>query len=216
MRKTVTSFQLGQTTRTVTEIKNTLNAVEADTFVLTREVTVITGARGVAKKPESIRYNFFNMVEDSTTQEKELDSENILVGINAVPCQVREFQKVGSLRRESTKVWYSSVLFPYIFQQITKTYTLPNAETPEETLFRQSVTNIFFQTPDFRFNNIKRWGTKTMETDGDGNVVKRVTTIHFNQVPGGVISESVVEFSPEGRVIGRSETRLLDYYVAPR
>lgn len=216
MRKTVTVFNPKRRTRTITEVKQTLKEIQENGFVLQRNITVLTGALNLAKKPETITFNFYNMAVDTQMTEMELAPDNILISLRAVPCQVREFRKMTSLRREETRIWYSPVLFPYVFRQESTIFTLPTEESPNERLFRKSVTEISMKSPNFRFGNVKRWMTRTVESDENGQQVKQITTLHSNQIPGGILGEVAVEKNPDGSMSSRSESRLLDYYVSPR
>ena len=219
--------------RSLTEIKQTLERIDDDTYTLQRCVSVQTGARELVRRPELITYNFYDRVSDPDLVSEIGSCDNISINISLkrpdnpffgdmggitriVPCYVRTFRKQIENRREEVKIWYSPVIFPHLLKQESRIYILPENGEAEGILFRASTTEISKNSVDLRLGLVKEWMTSTTETDADGRVRMRVNTHHSNQIPGGILEESSIEYDDEGRQISRTDSRLLDYYAASR
>ena len=219
--------------RSLTEVKQTLERVDEQSYTLQRCVSVQTGARELVRRPELITYNFYDRAADHCLVSETGSCDNISINIGLkkpdnpffmdmgrvtriVPCYVRIFNKQIENRREETKVWYSPVIFPYLLKQESRVYILPENGEGEGTLSRASTTEIWKNSLDLRFGLVKEWMTLMIETDANGRIRTRVTTLHSSQVPGGVLEETSIEYDADGVQVSRSDSRLLDYYTAPR
>lgn len=219
--------------RSLTEIKQILEQIDNESYTLQRRVSVQTGARELVRRPELITYNFYDRVADPDLVSETGPCDNIRINIGLkkpdppffmdmgrvtriVPCYVRTFSKQIENRREVTKIWYSPVVFPHLLKQESRIFILPENGEGEGTLFRTSITEIWKNSVDLRLGLVKDWMTSTTETDADGQVRSRVTTLHSSQIPGGILEETSIEYDDDGLQISRSDSRLLDYYAAPR
>ena len=93
---------------------------------------------------------------------------------------------------------------------------MPENGEGEGTLFRSSTTETWKNSVDLRFGLVKDWVTSMTENDSSGRIRVQVTALHSSQIPGGILEETSIEYGEDGAQISRSDTRLLDYYVAPR
>lgn len=219
--------------RSLTEVKQTLEKIDEKTYTIQRCVSVQTGARELVRRPEQITYNFYDRAYDPSLISEPGPCDNININVTLkqpnnsffkdmggiariVPCYVRIFNRQIEDRREETKIWYSPVIFPHLLKQESRVYILPENGKGEGTLFRVSTTEIWKNSVDLRFGLVKDWMTSTTETDSNGRIRVHVTTLHSSQIPGGILEETSVEYDEDGTQISRSDSRLLDYYVAPR
>lgn len=219
--------------RSLTEVKQTLEEIGDQTYTIQRCVSVQTGAKELVRRPEQIIYNFYDRAYDPGLVSESGPCDNINVNVTLkkldnslfrdmggitriVPCYVRIFNKQIEDRREETKIWYSPVIFPHLLKQESRVYIMPEDGEGEGTLFRASTTEIWKNAVDLRFGFVKDWMTTMTETDSNGRIRMQVTTLHSSQIPGGILEETSIEYKEDGTLLSRSESRLLDYYVAPR
>lgn len=226
---TVTARDGSASSRSVTEVRQTLEKIDDQSYTIQRSVSVRTGAQELVRRPELITYNFYDRAVDHDLVSTIGSCENIAIkgpdfpllrevtGISrVVPCYVRIFSRRMENRREETKIWYSPVVFPYLLKQQSRVFVLPDDENGEETLYRSSTTEIWKSPVDLRLGLAQDWVTSTTETDATGRIRAQVTTFHSSQIPGGISGETAIEYNQEGKEILRSESRLLDYYAALR
>lgn len=230
-QKTVVSGCDSDPVRSLTEIKQILKQVNAATYVLERRVAVHTGALQLEREPELIEYNFYDRAVDGVMTSSEGPSENIAVHIKhpetsllpdvvdftrVVPCYVQVFHKISGPQREETKVWYSPVIFPHLLKYESRVYMVAEKSGEEDTLVRSASSEIWINSLDFRFGMVKDWVTVLTERDASERVCLQVTTLHSSQIPGGILSETAIEYGTDGKQLLRSVSRLLDYYAPPK
>lgn len=202
------SFQHRQSIQSVTEKKQTLLDVSPAGYTLRQEVSVKMGNRTFGKEPEVVKYNFYGLAADDQLTEEILPSANVQAGLRVIPCFVRRFQRTTPEMTETTTIWYSTVISPYIHQSRTDTFS--NDSPP--TLLRQASTTIPFQGGNLLIGtDLPVWFSQTIEKKEDS--VSLTRTIHSAMIPGGIQRQVTVETDPAGNVLYQSTTTLLDYYI---
>ncbi|MBQ1455929.1 MAG: hypothetical protein IIZ25_08805 [Thermoguttaceae bacterium] len=202
------SFQHRQSIQSVTEKKQTLLDISASGYTLRQEVSVKMGNRTFEKEPEVVKYNFYGLAADDQLTEEILPSANVQAGLRVIPCFVRRFQRTTPEMTETTTLWYSTVISPFIHQSHTDTFS---NDTPR-TLLRQASTTILFQGGNLLIGaDLPVWFSQTIEKKEDS--VSLTRTIHSTMIPGGVQRQVTVETDPAGGVLYQSTTTLLDYYI---
>lgn len=207
-----TTIQRGKNFKSVTETKLTLMEVQADGYLLKREVSIRMGIRNHTKDPEYVKYNFYGLPSDSSVTESSLPPVNLQLSRKVIPCQARLFEKISSQWKDQTTICYSSVLTPFVFQRETKTFSIPTEQAPEEKLIRHSKTTIQRSGVNFRLgNDLTTWRSQTVEQKSDS--VSLTKTFHSIRIPGELLRESTVETDSDGNVVYQSSTVLLDYFA---
>ncbi|MDO5566720.1 MAG: hypothetical protein Q4G59_08685, partial [Planctomycetia bacterium] len=121
-RTTATTLDGTKTMKSVTETKTTLLRIEDNCIVLKQEKIIKMGAVNHATPPEEIRLDFFGApIQDGQTKQ-ELQPSSVVIARKVIPCQLCQIEKNGDHRQDSTVVWYSSSVAPYLLQKEVRSY----------------------------------------------------------------------------------------------
>ena len=200
----------GKKVESVTETRATLVSVdfEKKRYSLRYDSTIKMGGVDHQKNAETVEYNFWDLVVVDKEREEELPAVNLVVGTDVVPCRVKRLTREFDRVRETVVIWRSSVATPGAFQRET-TRTVDGGEGKEvasrELFVVQKATAATPLTPATREARFSRTagGRKTTGV-----------SVYSSAIPGGLTREIAVEVESENGEPLKSETTLLDYYVA--
>ena len=200
----------GKKVESVTETRATLVSVdfEKKRYSLRYDSTIKMGGVDHQKNAETVEYNFWDLVAVDKEREEELAAANLVVGTDVVPCRVKRLTREFDRVRETVVIWRSSVATPGAFQRET-TRTVDGGEGKEvasrELFVVQKATAATPLTPATREARFSRTagGRKTTGV-----------SVYSSAIPGGLTREIAVEVESENDEPLKSETTLLDYYVA--
>ncbi|MDO5555065.1 MAG: hypothetical protein Q4G68_15025 [Planctomycetia bacterium] len=204
----------GTNSKSVTETKLTLLAIEDDGVLLRREVAIKMGTASHVKEPEIIKYDFFDMLitPDLTIQEQ--PAAGLTISRKVIPCNVRCYTKHGDQRQEETLLWYSPVVSPHILQKENRIWSSEPDGTGTRRLLGYSQMTVAKTSSHVRIGNtLGTWRSQTTALNGVSKITTK--TFYSSKIPGGVLKETSVETDPDGKILYHSNTVLLDYF-APR
>ena len=215
-RTTSVASENDKTTQSVTETKITLEKVDMTTksYVLRCESVVKVGDVDYSKRSETIEFDFWDLRRGENATSESLAPVKLIIAGRAVPCRVRRIVRDVDDQRETTTLWYSSVVAPYIIQKQTTREPLrrdseSNATARELYVVQKTAANELFEDAPYSYVALV-----SAETGRRRSTTTRVVA---PGVPGGMTRETVVELPPKdgGKpILYRVDAALLDYYVA--
>ena len=90
---------------------------EAKRYELQYDSTLKLGAVDYSRKSETVLYDFWDVPVDDNTTVETLAPANLIIGLKAIPCKTRRVARETDKTKETTTVWYSNVVAPYVFQR---------------------------------------------------------------------------------------------------
>ena len=211
-RTTATTLDGTKSMKSITETKTTFLRIENNSIVLKQEKTIKMGALNHVTPPEEIRLDFFGApIQEGQTQQ-ELQPSSVVIARKVIPCLLCRIEKLGDRRQDSTVVWYSSSVAPYLLQKEARSYELDAADPSKRNLVSFSQTTISRTSAHLLIGNA--FATYRSETTTQkGGYNSRTTVLHSLRIPGHIIKETTSEKDTAGKILYQSETILLDYFA---
>lgn len=214
-RTTGISYENSKPVQSVTETKITLKSVDmnAKRYTLEFESTIKLGIVDYPRKSETATYDFWDVPVDESTKTEDLPPVGLTIGSKTIPCRVRRIVRETQKTRETTTLWYSPVVAPYVLQRemirdpLSKDAVSESAPARELYVVQRCEAN-FVERVD-RANYVAR------STSVSGRRRRSTTTVYSGAIPGGALRENVVEsrFGSSATVF-QTDSVLLDYYIA--
>ena len=211
-RATSVSRENGKTTQSAIETRATLMSVELKNrrYTLKIDSTVKVGDADYSTRVETLEYDFWDVPTDENARVENLAPVNLMLAGRAVPCKTRRTTRVLDGVKETTVVWYSPVVAPYVLQKET---TREPVDKSEENARVARELYVVQRTPTATlFGAFQQNYVAVGATSG-----KRRLTSTKNcalNLPGGAARETVVEPNPDGGApLYQVDEALLDYYV---
>lgn len=202
----------GKKLESVTETRATLVSVdfEKKRYSLRYDSTIKMGGVDHQKNAEIVEYNFWDLVAVENEREEERPAVNLVIGDRVAPCRVKQLVREFDHMRETVVVWRSSVVAPGALQRETIRTRLDGGKDKKEVLSRELfvVQKATAATPLTPATREARFSKTAGGRDTTG------VSVYSSAIPGGLTRELAVELEPESGEPLRSETTLLDYYVA--
>ena len=199
----------GKKLESVTETRVTLVSVdfEKKRYSLRYDSTIKMGGVDHQKNAEIVKYNFWDLVAVDNEREEEQPAVNLIIGDRVAPCRVKRLIREFDHMRETVVVWRSPVVAPGVLQRETIRTRL---DDQKEILSRELfvVQKATAATPLTPATREARFSKTAGGRDTTG------ASVYSSAIPGGLTRELAVEVEPESGEPLRSETTLLDYYVA--
>lgn len=198
----------------VTDILLTLESVERNRIAL-RQETAIEIVNSVFVKPDPKQlFLDFNMQQFSEDVEiVSLHPQTVFVARRQIVCQVtRYIQTIGDLKKTTT-LWHSDTVMPYLFRlEEIRTNPSLSPDSPDTILSHTIMTVTDTSGVRLLKNLLNDYKTQTIKKSASGTVVSQAS--HSMNIPGGLLREVTVETDTENKIVGRSITSVLDYFVA--
>ncbi|MBP5622189.1 MAG: hypothetical protein J6X44_09260, partial [Thermoguttaceae bacterium] len=215
-RTTSVSYEDGKPVQSVTETRAILKSVdfEKKRYELQYDSTIKLGAIDYARKSETVAYDFWDVPIDDDAVVEELEPVILKIGLKAIPCRVRRVVRETDKARETTTVWHSPVVAPYVFER--QSVREPKSEDGSFEIGATSRELYVVQ----RLPAVSRAGiapanyiARSSSTAGSR---KLSTTIVFStSTPGGSLRENTQETrSDDDPTVYQTDSVLLDYYIA--
>ncbi len=218
MQTTTWTTQGSYSTSKTKETKTTLLSIDETNVTLEESSTVFLGGQWHPAAPaQKTRVDFFQMPVLAGTVISQLPPHTLTVNNRLVPCECRSYKQKVSQGVQTTTIWYTAQIAPYIFRMETILRSLPTNDNPvgrgsEPRILNQSVTEVVDTAAFFPRNN-RFAGTYRLRTISRSGAMTMVTETSCSQyVPGGVYQETIRELDGAGKEIRKTETRLINYY----
>ena len=216
-RTTSITYENNKPIQSVTETRVELKKIDLvkKCYELNYVVTVKVGDVDYSQRNETALFDFFDLPYDESAQVENTEPVNLMIAQRVVPCQTRRVTRVNDQYRETTVLWFSLVLPPYVMQREVTRERL-DANSQEGDSFASHELFVVQQTatrPEFGVVNSNP-NYVALSSSNSGKRSQTSKTIYSLNIPGGVIRENSVEKDPEtGAVIYQTNSVLLDYYV---
>lgn len=214
MQTTVWTNQNGKRNSSLQETLTLLESVEKDVLTLKETVTMTVGEKWVESPPIVKKFDFFQEPVQDGVKVQPGKSEKRIICNTIVPCKVRIYEYTGAAGKQTTTVWYSRQIFPYVLRVARVLRSIPTEKEPEEKIIDQSLVEVT-ETSAFSLWKSKR-GTYHLRTTQKSGNISLVTEADCSlHVPGGVLWKTTREFDKNGAEIRLLDTRLINYFVMP-
>lgn len=214
-RTTSVSYENGRPVQSVTETRATLKSVdlEARRYAIQYDSTIKLGVVEYPRKSKTVEYDFWDAPVGDSVEEERLDPVNLAIGSKTIPCQTVKIVRTTDQFKETTTLWYSDVVAPYLMQR--KTIREPLAERGEKERavdYELFVAQRTAANSDRAFAPANFIGRSSMVS---GSRRQATTTVYSAAVPGAILRETTNETTQnDGTALFQTNSVLLDYYVA--
>ncbi|MCH7727334.1 MAG: hypothetical protein IH991_12765 [Planctomycetes bacterium] len=190
----------------ITETTTTLLAVTDTQYTLRVEVLVRVAGKRFVYQPKTKTIGFNGEVNGQTVKLTTLRKATLLVNEKELACEVRRLEINDGNAKQTSIVYYSPELPPYIL----KRHTVSTVISTKQKNYESHVEVVGLGLPiDVLGETKTATYLKTLQLRPNGST----TTIeaHCLDVPGGVVSSTSKELGKDGNLIRRSRIELVDY-----
>jgi len=203
----------GRLIQSVQTVKTILRAVDGNSVTLEETETQERGGNIVEKKPQIVKYDFFQepiqenvQITHGTPVKWEIDKK-------VVPCAVRIYNQQTSSGHLTTTIWYTPQVYPYVLRVEKILRSVPNGENPGGQIIRQSVT-LVQETSALKSLRLRRNRTYSLQTvEKAGNITKITDARCSWDRPGGLLESTTREFDAQNKEIRRSTSQMTNYFL---
>jgi hypothetical protein len=208
---TVSNFE-GRIVRSVQTVRTTLRAVDENSVTLEELETQEFGGKIVEKKPQIIKYDFFQEPIQENVQITQGTPVKLMFDKKVVPCAVRMYNQQTSSGPLTTTIWYTPQVYPYVLRVEKILRSAPDGDNPDGQIIRQSVT-LVQETSALKSLRIRRNQTYSFQTrETSGNITKITDARCSWDKPGGLLESTTREFDAQNREIRRSVSQMTNYF----
>jgi len=200
------AVQSQQTVRTI------LHSLDENGITLQETETLNLGGRIVEKKPQILKYDFFQEPIQENVQIRQGLPVKLTIDKKVVPCAVRIYEQQTSAGRLTTTIWYTPHVYPYVLR-VEKIQRGPSeGENATGSIIRQSVT-LVMETSALKALRNRRNRTYTTQTVERAGNITRITDANCSwDVPGGLLVSTTREFDAQNREVRRSVSQMTNYF----
>jgi len=203
----------GRAVQSTQTVRTTLQSVDASGVTLQEMETVMLGASILEKRPQSVKYDFFNEPIQDNVLIRQGEPQKLMIDRRAVPCAVRIYEQQTSGGHLTTTIWYSPQVYPYVLRVEKILKSLPEGEHAGGQIIRQSVTLVQETAALKVLRGNRRNRTYTLQTEEKVGNITRITEARCSwDVPGGLLESTTRELDAQGREIRRSVSRMTNYF----
>jgi len=214
--QTVTVFNIdGRVTQSTQTVRTTLQSVDESGITLQETETLeLGGGRITEKRPQVVKYDFFNEPIQDKVQIRQGEPEKLMIDRKVVPCAVRIYEQQTSGGHLTTTIWYTPHVYPYVLRVEKVLRSVSDGEGASGQIIRTSVT-LVQETSALRvLRGIRRNKTYTLRTEEKVGNITRITEARCSwDVPGGLLESTTREFDTQNREIRRSTSRMTNYFA---
>ena len=215
-RTTSVAYENGKTIRSVTETKVSLTSVDLEKgeYELRFDATIKMGGLDYERKSTTARFDFCDVpLGDGAVVVEALAPASLTIARKTIPCQTRRLTRTTPQWKETTTLWFSPVVAPYVLQKETTRESVGEGGAGGETISRElsvarkTAAHLLLggELATYVVDSAAQKGTRFDST----------TTVYSTTTPGGIARKTTVETDANGVVLLSSTTVALDYYVAP-
>jgi hypothetical protein len=192
--------------RTVTETRTSLDAVDDDGIVLRINTTCEIGGHRLPSQPEIVKYTFTGSPAGQTAVVKSLEDTVVTMGERKVPCQVRRIEYRDGRRTRVCLLHLAEGVTPFIIQSQIKTTPESGAAAGETT--ESKIVSL--ERPVLLLGQVKNAvHIRTKQTTDAG--VTETDSYNTSEVPGGEILAWTKKYDASGKEVRHTTVELLGY-----
>lgn len=210
LRATTESMEDGGRTVSVTETRFTLTEVTDTSLAIRVEVLVEMAGKRFRTEPHVVRQGFHGEPLGGALQVRDLGSAELAIDGRTIECRVMEVNNLVSTVRTVSKIWYSTVVPPYV---VKKEATATDTATGR--ILEQATTEITVLDVPCRVGRqlLSTSQVKTVQRYDRGTVT--TLSLVSPEVPGAIVCQTSREVDREGRLVRRTTVELIDYGLQP-
>lgn len=210
LRATTESMEDGGRTVSVTETRFTLTEVTDTLLAIRVEVLVEMAGKRFRTEPHVVRQGFHGEPLGGALQVRDLGSAELAIDGRTIDCRVMEVNNLVSTVRTVSKIWYSTVVPPYV---VKKEATATDTATGR--ILEQATTEVTVLDVPCRVGRqlLSTSQVKTVQRYDRGTVT--TLSLVSPEVPGAIVCQTSREVDREGRLVRRTTVELIDYGLQP-
>jgi hypothetical protein len=194
----------------------TLESVDENRITLRQETAIGIGNSVFTPEPKQIFLDFhlqpFSMGTEGTKMVP-LQPQTVTVARRQVVCQVSQYTQILGNQKKVTTHWHSDSVMPYLLRSEEIRTTVPLSADHPESVVSHTIMMVTDTSGGRLFKNLlSDYKTQTIKKTATGTTISQAS--HSMNIPGGLLREVTVETDNTNRIIGRSVTSVLDYFVA--
>jgi len=193
----------------------TLQSVDDTSVTLQESENLELGGRIVEKRPQIVKYDFFNEPIQENVQVRKGSSAKLEIEKNrkVVPCDVRIYEQQSSGGHLTTTVWYTPYVYPYVLRVEKILRSSPDGESTGGQIIRHSVMLVQETSALRSLRSNRRNRTYSLQTIEKTGNITRITDARCSwDVPGGLLESTTRELDAQNREIRRSVSQMTNYF----
>ena len=203
----------GRIVRSTQTVRTTLQSVNESGVTLKEVETLELGGNIIERRPQIIRYDFFNEPIQENVQIRQGEPRKLMIDRKVVPCAVRIYEQQTPGGHLTTTIWYTPHVYPYVLRVERILRDSPDGENAGGQIIRQSVTLVQETSALKALRGNRRNRTYTLRTEERVGNITRITESRCSwDVPGGLLESTTRELDAQGREIRRSVSRMTNYF----
>jgi len=197
----------------VTDTLLTLEAVDEHGMTLRQETAMAMVNGSYSSEPKTLYLDWLMQPISEGIKIEQLQPQTLLVSRWQITCQVLRYTQFVGDQKKTTTLWYSDAVMPYLLRLEEIRTNVPPTVEQQETVLSHTIMMVT-DTSGVRLlkNLLSDYQTQTIKKTASGTVVSQAS--HSTNIPGGVLRDVTVERDASNKVVRRSVTSVIDYYVA--
>ena len=191
----------------------TLEAVDESGIRLQQETAIGIANAAFTSAPKQVLLDFHLQPFSEGTVIEQLQPQTVVVARRQIVCHVSRYTQTVGNQKKTTTLWLSDTVMPYIFRSEEIRTNIHLDTDQQETVISHTIMTVTDTSGIRLFKNLlSEYKTQTIKKTAMGTVISQAT--HSTNIPGGLLREVAMETDTMNKVIGRSVTSVIDYYVA--
>ncbi|MDR1491519.1 MAG: hypothetical protein LBT05_02180 [Planctomycetaceae bacterium] len=191
----------------------TLESVDNHGVFLKKETHIDVADRAFTPDPKKLFVGFCRQVLPESIEIEQLEPQVIIVSRRQIVCQVCRYTQQLPNQNVTTTLWYSNSMTPYLLRSEEICTQKNEGSNLPETVLSHTIMTVIETSGTRLFKSLlNEYKIQTIKKTANSTVVSVAN--YSTNIPGGLIREISVETDAAGRVISRSVTNILDYFVA--
>ena len=197
----------------VTETLLTLESVDENRISLRQETAIGIGTSVFTPEPKQVFLDFNLQPFSEEIEIIRLQPQTVIVARRQIVCQVSRYIQILGDQKKTTTLWHSDSVMPYLFRSEEIRATIPVSSNQPETVVSHTIMMVTDTSGVRLFKNLlSDYKTQTIKKTSTGTTISQAS--HSMNIPGGLLREVTVETDNANKVVRRSVTSVLDYFVA--
>ena len=197
----------------VTDTLVTLESVDENKIILRQETAIGIGNRVFTPEPKRVLLDFNLQPILEGTEIIQLQPQTVIVARRQIVCKVSRYTQILGDQKKTITLWHSDSVMPYLFRSEEIRTTIHVSADQAETVDSHTIMMVTDTSGIRLFKNLlSDYKTQTIKKTSTGTTVSQAS--HSMNIPGGLLREVTVETDNTNKIVGRSMTSILDYFVA--
>lgn len=210
VRATTESFDTRGQSLSITETRAALEEVDAAGVTIRVEVLVEVAGKRFRPEPQTVRQGFHGEPLTSDLSISEIGPVQLTVQGRTIDCQMLEVKCSNSGVRTVSRIAYSPTVPPHVFLRESTRTDLSGERVLESSRVEVNVLEVPCRVG---LRVLSASQTRAVQTFPSRSVV--TLSLISNEVPGGVVCQTVKETDETGRLIRRTTLELVDFGLRP-